>query len=263
VAGVLAPGRSGAEDFVYVWDEMAKKEVDVRGTIDRESPAGIRIKTRSMGIKDIPALEVRGVMYQSKILPPEFRPVRGLELRALQPDAKPMQRTAQLQKALQGYKDLDAQVKDEPKVHRYLQFKIAELTALLARDDPGKEDAAVAGLKAYKAEFANGWEIVPCLRLLAQVLEGRGDVEGASQAYAELSALPEIPGDLKQQSDILGVRLLMRARKYANAEKRLKELEKELAKDDPQRTYLEVCLVQSQLAQGNLGTAETQLQAEE
>jgi hypothetical protein len=260
LAVLLVPGMVWAEDVVYLWDEMAKKEVDVRGTIDNESPAGIRIKTRTMGIKDIPAVDVRGVMYQSKILPPEFRPVRGKELRALAPETKPALRPQLLAEALQGYKDLDAQVKDEVKVHRYLQFKIAQLTALQARDDAGKGDPA-APLKAYKAEFGNGWEVVPCLRLLAQILEEKGDVEGATQAYADLSALPGLPRAQKQESDILGVRLLMRAGKYGDAERRLKELQKELAKNDPQRTYLEVCLVQSQLSQGNLETAEARLQA--
>jgi hypothetical protein len=131
----------------------------------------------------------------------------------------------------------------------------------MAREDPGQADAAAAALAAYKARYANGWEIVPALKMLGQLLEEKGDIQAASQAYGELAALPEVPKKIKQEADILAVRVLLRGNKFADAEKRLKDLQAELPPDDPQRTYVNVCLVQARVAQGNLDQAEAQLQA--
>jgi hypothetical protein len=152
-------------------------------------------------------------------------------------------------------------VKDVPNAHRYLQWKIAEVMALQSKDDPSKLDAALAALAAYKTEFASGWEIVPCLKLLAQMLEDKGDAEGASKVYTDLAAVPDLPKEMKQESEILGVRLLLRVSKFAPAEARLKAIQAGLAKDDPQRAFVDVFLVQSQMAQGNTAQAEPQLQA--
>src|SRR5262249_32432557 len=157
-----------------------------------------------------------------------------------------------LDDALKGYKDVDAQLKDEPNPHRYLQWKIAEVLAHMSKDDPTKVDAAVAALTAYKTDFATGWEIVPCLKILAQLLEDKGAATGASQAYADLAAVPDLPKELKQESEILGVRLLLRVSKFADAEAKLKALQGGLSRDDPQRTFVDVFLVQSQMAQGKV-----------
>jgi hypothetical protein len=254
-------GSVRAEDQVFIWDDAANKEAELHGTIDNESPAGLRIKTR-MGIKEIPPMGIRGVIYQSKkATPPEFRSPRGKELQAQLPGTKPAKRAELLDKALTEYKELDAQAREEAAVHRYLQFKIAELTALLAREDASKVDAAVAALTAYKSDFASGWEVVPSLRLLAQLLEEKADFAGASQAYADLSGLPGLPRNLKLESDMAGVRVLLRGGKFPEAEARLKDLEKDLPPDDPQRTFVDVCVVQAQMAQGKLDTAEGKLQA--
>jgi predicted Zn-dependent protease len=260
VLAALAAGAARAEDQVVAWDAAAKKEVDYRGTIDLESPAGLRIKTKA-GIKDLPATEIRAVLYQSKAVTVlEFRAPRGKELRALQASDRKA-RLAQLGEALEAYKELDAQVKGEANAHRYLQYKIAQVQALMARDEPARRDAAVAALTAYKTSFPSGWEVVPCLQLLAQVLEEKGDVEGAGQAYADLAEVPGLPQDLKQQADMLAIRLLLRSGKNAEAGKRLQRLQRDLAPGDPQRAFVGVCLVQTEMARGNLEAAEAQLKA--
>ncbi len=248
-----------AEDQITYLDPATRKEVTVKGVIDKEDPGGIRIKTtmaKKEIIKDIPATDVRSVNYGSKkVTALEFSQPQGKEARALQPGTRAANRTALLDEALRAYKDLDTQVRDEPNAHRYLQWKIAEVLAHQAKDDPAKLDAAVAALTAYKNDFSTGWEVVPCLKLLAQVLEDKGDAAGASQAYADLAALPDLPRELKQESEILGVRLLLRVRKFAQAEAKLKALQAGLARNDPQRAFVDVCLVQSQMAQGNLTQA--------
>ncbi len=255
-----------AEDKVTVsyFDPAAKKEVDVTGTLDADGPAGVRLKTGGkMGIKDFAPQEVRALTYEipsKKMTAYEFRQPQGKVTRA-QKATKAADRLNLLDEAIQGFKDLDGQLKDHAGAHRYLQWKIAEVKVLQSKDDPTKLDAALAALAAYKDEFKDGWEVVPCLKMLAQMLEEKGDAEGASKAYADLAAVPDLPREMKQESEILGVRLLLRVSKYADAEARLKALQAGLARDDPQRAFVDVCLVQSQMAQGNTSGAEPQLQA--
>jgi hypothetical protein len=249
-----------AEDQVNYFDAAAKKEVELKGTIDAESPAGIRVKTKA-GVKDVPSADVRSVIYGSQAVSAlEFRAPLGKEARALLA-TRPAERQNLLEEALKGYRELDARVKDEPQAHRYLQFKIANALALQAKDDPAKRDAAVAALAAYKTDFPGGWEVVPALRQLAQLLEDKGDAAAASAAYADLAALPDLPKEMRQESEVLAVRLLLRGGKYADAETKLKALQAGLAKDDPLRTFVDVYLVQSQMAQGNPKQAEQRLQA--
>jgi hypothetical protein len=248
------------EDTVSYFDPAAKKEVPVSGHIDSEGPGGIRLKT-AKGVKDFAPLEVRSVIYKNtKVGGVEFRKPDSKISQALRA-TKAAERLGHLEEALQAAKELDPKFKTEPSIHRYFQWKMAEVLVLQSKDDPSKLDAALAALSAYKTDFTDGWEIVPCLKLLAKMLEDKGDAEGASKAYADLAAVPNLPKEMKQESEIQGVRLLLRVRKFADAEGRLKTMQAALAKDDPQRAFVDVCLVQSQMAQGNLDGAEPQLQA--
>jgi hypothetical protein len=261
--GLAAPAR--ADDQVFYWDEAAKVEKDVRGSIKDENAAGIRILAKTpKGPQEmtIATADIRAVIYQSaRASAPDFRSARGKELQAMMPTTKKDKRMELLHKALDSYRDLDVMVKDEPNARRFAQYKIAEVFFLVARDDPSQADAAITVLTAYKNGFAGGWEMVPALKMLGQLLEEKGDVQGASQAYADLSALPNVPKKTKQEAEMLAVRVLLRGGKFADVEQRLKDLQQGLSADDPQRTYVAVLLVQAQLAQGNLGQAETQLKA--
>jgi tetratricopeptide (TPR) repeat protein len=262
IAGLVLAGSAvarAADDRVTYLDPAMNKEVEVLGTIEEETPAGLKLKTR-MGPKVIPALDVRSVIYQStKVTALEFRQPVGKEMRALQPGQKPAERLKLLEEAIQGYRAVDAQLKDEANPHRYLQYRIAAVQALLAQGDPTRLDAAITALTAFKTDFATGWEIVPSLKLLAQLLQEKGDVEAASKVYEELTSVPDLPKEIKQESEVLMVRLLLHARKYAAAETKVKSLKGSLPKDSPQQVLLDICLVQSQMAQGNLAQAEPQL----
>lgn len=251
-----------ADDQVTYQPPGAAKESEVRGTIEEETPGVIRIKTK-MGVVEVPALQVRSVIYQSKkVTPLELRKPQGKELRALTYDPKQAAKRAEfLNEALAGYKEVDAQVKEEVNLHRYLQYKIAIVLTLLSRDDATKTDAAIAALTDFKTSFPTGWEIVPALKLLAQLLEEKGDTDGASKAYEDLAGTPDLPKEMRQEAEVLAVRFLLRGSKYPEAEKKIKSLQGTLPKDAPQRAFLDVCLVQSQIAQGRLGDAEPQLRS--
>jgi hypothetical protein len=257
----------GADQVSYI-DPATKKEVTVDGVIDAEGPGGIRIKAmegKQTVVKDLAPMVVRYVVYEhegktANLGTLELRQPHTKQGRALE-QTRPEKRLAGLNEALDLYKQLDAQLKGQTMSHRYFQWKMAEVLVLQSKDDPTKLDAALAALAAYKTDFNDGWEIVPCLKLLAQMLEDKGDAEGASKAYADLAAVPNLPKEMKQESEIQGVRLLLRVSKFAEAETRLKAMQATLAVDDPQRAFVDVCLVQSQMAQGNVSGAEAQLQA--
>src|SRR5262249_25082223 len=144
---------------------------------------------------------------------------------------------------------------------RYLQYRIARVLALQAREDPGRSDAAVAALTGYKNNFPDGWEVVPALKLLAQLLEERDDAAGASKVYDELAALPGVPGELRHEAEAQAVRMLVRGGKYAEAETKLRALEGSAPRDGPRRALLDICLVQSRMAQGCFDGAEPRLRA--
>src|SRR5262249_10804699 len=153
----------------------------------------------------------------------------------------------------------DSQLRGEGKIHRYLQYRIALTMAAQAKDNPTSRDSAIAVLKESKAAFTDGWEVVPALQLLAQLQEEKGDTEGASQTYSDLADVSGISGAMKLDSQLRGARLLLSARKFTDAETKLKQLTAAMPANDPQRMYVEVYLAQSQIAQKNLEGVEKKL----
>ncbi len=147
----------------------------------------------------------------------------------------------------------------EAKIHRYLQYRIALTLAARAKDDPASRDAAIAVLKDNKTAFADGWEVVPALQLLARLQEEKNDIEGASQTYADLANVPGLDAAMKLDSQLRGARLLLSAKKFTDAESKLKALTAAMPADDPQRAYVAVYLAQSRIAQNNLDGVEKTL----
>jgi tetratricopeptide (TPR) repeat protein len=256
---LAAGGSAWAQDTVRYIDRASKKEVTVTGVIDQESPAGIKLKGKKPADgKVIPALDVTQVIYKTAAVTAlEFRAPFGKEDRALRETGK--KREALLSDAQAGYEQLEGQLRDSANARRYIQYKIANIAALRAQDDPTKVDAAIKALSDFKAGNASGWEIVPALRTLAKLQEDSGKVDDARKTYEELAALPDAPNDVKQEADILVARLLLRTGKFADAEKRLKGLGASLAKDDPQRGFIQAYLAASHIGQNNLEGAGKQL----
>jgi tetratricopeptide (TPR) repeat protein len=114
-------------------------------------------------------------------------------------------------------------------------------------------------LKDNQKAFADGWELVPALQLLARLQEEKGDTEAAGQAYADLAEVPGITAAMKLDSQLHGARLLLSAKKFTDAEIKLKQLASAMPADDPQRTHVEVYLAQSQIAQERLDGIEKKL----
>jgi hypothetical protein len=242
-----------AKDTVYVRQPGKKKDEVVSGIIQEETPAGIKLKSEKGEVKVIPALHIRAVDYGEGVDAVgvlDYRAGDSKLAHALQ-EATARRKAEGLESALLAYRGLDSndRLRRLASVRRYLQYRIAQTTALLAEGDLSRRDAAFTALNDYKTAFADGWEIVPALQLLASLQEEKGDTEAAGKTYANLSELPGISADMKLQSQLKGARLLMRALKFSEAEQRLKQVESVLTADDPQRSFVEVYLIQSRIAQ--------------
>lgn len=254
-----------AKDTVYVRQPGKKKDDVVNGAIQDETPAGIKLKTEDGKVKVIPALLIRAVDYGEGVDAVgrvDYHAGDSKLDRALQ-EATAKKKTDGLESALLAYRELDSndKLRRIATVHRYFQYRIAQTTALLAQDDISRRETAFAALNDYKTAFADGWEIVPALQLLASLQEEKGDTEAARKTYAHLSDLPGISPDIKLQSQLKGARLLMRALKFRVAEQKLTQVESALPADDPQRAFVEVYLIQSRIAQkGKLDGIDNKLE---
>jgi hypothetical protein len=250
-----------AQDKVSYVNPSTKAAEVVEGAIQEESPAGIKIKLKAGGaLRTIPATAVTEVLYKTAVNDLDFRQPFGKELRAGQA-TRDAERKKLLGEVLTDFEALAAKVKDTPNAYRYLRFKIAQVTAELGKDNPARAKAALALLTAYKTEFPTGWEIIPALKLLAQVQEQQGESEAAGKTYEELAKLPDAPKALKEESELLVARALLHGNKSAEAAQRLQTLLAGLSDNDPRGPLVRVYLAQSQLAQGKTEGVESQLKA--
>ena len=76
-----------------------------------------------------------------------------------------------------------------------------------------------------------------------------------------MAANPDAPPDVQLTANLQVARLLSRDNKNADAEQKLKSVAASMKADDPQRTYVQVSLAQTQVAQGNIKEAEAPLKA--
>jgi hypothetical protein len=258
LAGLALVGPARAQDIVTYWDRGVKKEQELRGAVEGEGPAGIKVRVRG-GVKAIAAADVRRVLYKVAEVPTlEFRQPFGLEDRA-RLEERPKQRAELLQKALEAFRKLEQDCKGSPSAQRYVQYKAAEVQALQAQDDPRKAEDAIKALSAFVKDHKDGWQIQGALKLLGKLQEDAGNVEEARKAYEELAAVPGVPAGMKRESEVLVARLLLRGEKYREAEKKLTALEKELGEDDALRPYVLAYLADSRMGRGDLKGVEVQL----
>jgi tetratricopeptide (TPR) repeat protein len=266
LAGVLVLMVAGvvrAQEIITYRDRVKKKDEVIKAAITAESPSGIKIKVKE-GKKDvtrtIKAADIVQIVYSAKdVAALEFRRPFGLEARA-RLENRPKQRAELLEKALADYRQLEPQLKPTPNARRYIQFKIGELLALEAQDDPSKLKDAIKQLSDFVAANKSSWQIVSALKLLGKLQEEDGDQDGARKTFEELAEIPDVPRELKQESEILVGRLLLRAGKHADAQKKLAGLARTMSKDDVQRPFILAYLAEAQIAQNNLETARKQLE---
>jgi hypothetical protein len=253
-----APAGVRGQDIVDYYDPASKlesKTEQIRGTIESENPLGIKVKPRTGPVKAIAAEDIRYIRYKSSVPDLDYRNPFRFEDRALG-QTKDEARRKLLADALQGYRDVQPRLKDSPAASRYFQYRIARVLALQAEDNREKLDAAIAAFAAFGKEHVGGWEIVAALKQLARLREEKGDLAAAGEAYADLARVPGITPRVRVDSEILGARMLLRAGRADDAEKKLTALDTTLSGGEAAKPAVQVFLAQCRLARGDLANVE-------
>jgi hypothetical protein len=264
LAGTLVLALAGltwAQDIVTYKNHTTKKDDDYRGTIEEEGPGGIKIKVKvgkETEVKQVKTGDIVSVYYQTKDVDKlTFKqPFGKQDLARRSSKAK---RAELLTQATDLYGRLKEQLRDRPAARRYIEYKLAEVAVMQAEDDPSKVETAIKLLSDFKKDNPGSWQIVGALKTLARLQEDSGRVDDARKTYEELAAVPDVPRELKQESEILVGRLLLRTGKYADAEKKLEKLATTMSDGDAQRPFVQVYLLESQIGQDKKEGVEKQL----
>jgi hypothetical protein len=262
LAGVMAGlvlGVVRAEDEVFYLDRTSKKVESVKGTIEEETATGLTVKGKRES-KKIASGDIDQISYQvAGVNGAEFRRPFVAEAKAMR-EKDPKKRAELLDKATDAFQTLEKDLRGRNEARRYIQYKIAQMAVLQARDDATKTEAAIKALTEYKSGNPAGWEILLALKELARLQEAVDRPDDARKTYEELVEVSDLPKDEKWQGELLVSRLLLRGRKYPDAEKRLKGMAAGMPAGDPQKPYIQAYLAESQLGQSNLKEAKAQLE---
>ena len=71
-------------------------------------------------------------------------------------------------------------------------------------------ETAIKLLTDFKQDAKNSWLILTALKTLARLQEDAGRTDDARKTYEELADLPDVPKELKQESEVLVGRLFLR-----------------------------------------------------
>jgi hypothetical protein len=260
IAGAAA-APAAAQEEVKVVDHLTKQESQVKGMIESETTEGIKIKV-GKDTKLIPPMDVNYVQYRlGDVKGYEYNAPYNKEKKALEPTTKPADRLQLLTEARKEYETLATKMAGNAGAVRFFQFRAAQALAELSKYDQTQTDPAITLLKTFKTDNDKGWELLPALKMLAELQERKGDVTEALQTYQELAKVPNLPKEMKQETDLLSAQLWMRSSKFDEAEKILDGLRTSLPPTDPQRATALVYLAQSQIALNKLNDVEANLKA--
>ena len=151
------------------------------------------------------------------------------------------QRQKDLADVLVGYRKLEKQLKSAPNALRYVQYRMAMLAVDQAKADPSKAKAAIDALNDFRSTNSAGWEIVPATKTVARLLEDSGDKKGALDAYDDLGRNPDVPSDIRLNTNLLVAHMLIQDGKFDAAEKKLSSVLAD-TKDEKQKAYVQVYL---------------------
>jgi tetratricopeptide (TPR) repeat protein len=254
-------GARGQDKVIYV-DRKTGKDETANGVIQEESPAGITIKQATKPQPQlIPALDVVEVDYKpgDNVKGFQYKVPFGKEKEASK-KKDVAERIKGLQEAQVEFDNLAKLMAGNQFAFRYLQYRSALVVVQIARLDRNKRDAAIDALNAFRKQHSTGWETVPALKTLARLQEEKGDIPGARETYMALRSTPGISKELELESTLLVSDLLLRAKKYEDAEKTLSDAKALMREDDPQRPLIVVHLCEAQLKQHKTQDIEKELQ---
>lgn len=228
-AGVLgAAGQArqgGIPDKVYVRDKKDGSQRAKDGTL-KVTPAGYEIVPPGAG-KGEP------VAFPDIIrLVPGEASVPGLDRQKDVNSTLVLEEKREFDKALLAYQDMKKRLPTaQEKTKRFLDFKVATLTARVADETPyeagwkDRAEDAVKLLKGYTLGYPGGWEAWPAGSALARIQGELGRHGDAADTWAKLAKdAAGVPAALRQEADLQVVDSLIRAKQYPEAAAKLGEL---------------------------------------
>lgn len=259
LAALLFAAGARAQDRVFYRDHASGKELTASGRIEAEDAAKIVLRSNT-GPREIPARDVRDVIYgvgspQARV---EWSSAANDERRATA-ETSGAAREKALASALAKYEELQKSV-TEPNARAQLEFSMARLTALRAQQDPEAAKLAITRLADFHAKHPAAWQTTACLRLLARLQLRAGDPAEAVQTYEALAATPGLDKETAQDSELKVADLLVHAKKYSQAEEKLKNLLQATAGDDAATARVQIALAACQAARGKLADASKALE---
>lgn len=245
---------------VYYIDPATNKEVDVDGFVIQETIAGMKMRLGKEE-KLIPALDIRQVTYKTKVNPLDYRKAFTTATKATDPDLDAAKKLELYEDSLREFKKLLPDVKDVPQATRYINYKVVEVQGAVARLDDKKIDNAIQAIEAFRTEYNRGWQVLPSLKMLADLQELKGDLTAAGKVYEEITSLPDAPESVKDTAQLLEAQMLLRSKKYKDAETKLIAARARLLPANPQRAQLTVLICQAKMSQGKLDGVDKELTA--
>jgi hypothetical protein len=119
---------------------------------------------------------------------------------------------------------------DQKSARRNIDYRIAYLTLLQARDNPAQTASAVTKLRAFTETHRTGWQIVRALQTLAGLHLEQKQYAEAEQAYQDITGLNKAPEAVKQDAVLSAARVGLRAGQHAREAKNDAKARQEFAK---------------------------------
>jgi hypothetical protein len=199
-----------AQDRVTFRDRASKGPQTASGKIDSESLAGIKV-----GGRTIPAADIIDIAYDVPAIKLDYPRAMAAETRSAA-EAIPLYEAMLRVPNAQNNKGLKA----------LLEYKIAVLAAARGDENADQRQKAIAALTKYKADHADAWELLPLTRALARLHLDRdpADYDSARKAWDDLAAAPSAPAEIKLDSTLQAIDLLLLAGKAEEAKRKAASL---------------------------------------
>lgn len=291
---LLGVARVRAIDVVYI-DPKSNQEYEVRGADLEESPEGIKINkaqtasevtyprvagkttrkttlTRLTYPIQIPPANVKDYLPAADdVLPVDhitFRtPLAKIDIADANQTLTPEARMKQYVEALPLLEKLIPLVTEKVRAKRHVRYRHALLLTKMAGQDPTQYVAkATEALTQFAQDKDNmaGWQIAPVLTMLAALQEDT-NVEPAEiqKTYDQLAAVPGVSEQVRVESLIKAAGILLKTedtKKFAEARKRLQDLQTKLGEESPFKAKVQVYLAQCVVLGDDKNDAEKAVQ---
>jgi tetratricopeptide (TPR) repeat protein len=261
LGGAKAQADKAKADRIYLFDPATKKEEDVYGKIEEESPVGLKVKVRQGKTDEVvtyPTAKITRVYYYTPDVPiTDYN--KGFVNEANWEKATGKKREELFANALDRFRETERALTVRPEARRYLQYRIAMLLVNAAKEDPSKREEAIKALKEFTTGNRTSFTIVNALTTQARLLEEANRADEARETYESLTTLPGVPPTLARQGDLLVGKMYLRAGKFLEAQKRFASLASKLTASDAEKPIVDVYLVESQVGQGKTDGVEKTL----